>query len=48
MTLICIQPFGSHKPGDEVIVPDGAVFDSAYFQEAPAKAAPAKQVKETD
>lgn len=33
MTLVCIRPFGLRKPGDEIEVPDGAVFDSTYFAE---------------
>ena len=33
MTLVCIRPFGLRKPGDEVEVPDGSVFDSTYFVE---------------
>lgn len=31
MTLVCITPFGHFKPGDTVTVPDGAVYDRAYF-----------------
>jgi hypothetical protein len=33
MLLLCHQPFGNFEPGDEVEVPDGAVFDSYYFTE---------------
>lgn len=36
MTLICIQGFGNFRPGDQITVPDGAVYDSAFFEEAPA------------
>ena len=31
MILVCVNPFGHFKPGDEIIVPDGAEFDTAYF-----------------
>lgn len=33
MILVCTHPFGNFKPGDEVEVPDGAVFDGAYYAE---------------
>ena len=32
MQLVCVRPFGNFKPGDEVEVPDGAVFDKFYFE----------------
>ena len=32
MTLVCIQPFGNFEPGDRVEVPEGAIFDTAYFR----------------
>jgi hypothetical protein len=41
MTLVCVYAFGNFEPGDEVLVPDGAVFDTGYFKEkadAPKKA----------
>lgn len=38
MTLTCIKPFGNFEPGDELEVPDGAVFDTAYFEQAETKA----------
>ena len=37
MILVCTKPFGNFKPGDEVEVPDGAVFDRTYFEEKPAE-----------
>lgn len=37
MTLVCINPFGRFMPGDEVLVPDGAIFDTAYFAAKPAE-----------
>lgn len=46
MKLVCVHPFGHFKPGAEVEVPDGAVFDRAYFavQAEPKKEkAPAKE-----
>ncbi len=33
MILVCHNAFGNFVPGDEVEVPDGAVFDGAYFHE---------------
>lgn len=30
-TLLCVKPFGYHEPGDEIQIPDDAVFDNAYF-----------------
>jgi hypothetical protein len=50
MNLICIQSFGHFEAGDEVTVPDGAVYDSAYFEEAaaPPKVPVPKQIKEGD
>jgi hypothetical protein len=35
MVLRCIHAFGRFVPGNEVEVPDGAVFDHAYFEVAP-------------
>lgn len=32
MTLVCIRPFGNFDFGDEVEVPDGAMFDSYHFE----------------
>jgi hypothetical protein len=31
--LKCVNQFGNFMPGDEVEVPDGNVFDTAYFRE---------------
>lgn len=31
MILVCVNPFGNFVPGDEVLVPDDAVFDTAFF-----------------
>lgn len=31
MFVVCIQAFGNFVPGDEVLIPDGAVFDTTYF-----------------
>ena len=36
MILRCTKPFGNFEPGDEVEVPDGAVYDAFYFEKAPA------------
>jgi hypothetical protein len=46
MTLVCIKPFGHRKPGDEVTVPDGSVFDTEYFMLKPEAAPKAKPGKE--
>lgn len=32
MILVCINPFGNFVPGDEIEAPEGAEFDSAYFE----------------
>ena len=32
MILVCVNLFGNFEPGDEVIVPDGAEFDHAFFK----------------
>jgi hypothetical protein len=32
MLLVNVRPFGRFAPGDTVEVPDGAVFDHAYFK----------------
>lgn len=29
--LECTQSFGNFEPGDTVLVPDGAVFDTGHF-----------------
>ena len=34
MQLRCKNAFGNFKPGDEVEVEDGAVFDTAHFERA--------------
>lgn len=48
MTLVCVNAFGNFLPGDEVPVPDGAVYDTAYFTEkVDAPKAEAKIEKET-
>jgi len=41
MRLTCIRPFGNFEPDDEVEVPDGAVFDRYYFEEADLASPPA-------
>lgn len=48
MLLRCHTAFGNFVPGDELEVPDGAVYDRAYFGQAPAKpaAAPAPSKRE--
>lgn len=33
MTLRCTNAFGNFKPGDEIEVPDGALYDGAFFEE---------------
>lgn len=33
MILKCVEPFGNFTPGDIVEVPDGALFDTAFFAE---------------
>lgn len=35
MMLKCINPFGNFRPGQEVLVPDDSIYDSAYFELAP-------------
>lgn len=46
MQLRCIRAFGNFKPGDELDVPDGAVFDGFYFERTPeAKPAAKKEGK---
>lgn len=35
MLLVCVNAFGNFVPGDEVEVPDGALFDTAYFRVKP-------------
>lgn len=37
MILRCRAQFGNFSPGDEVEVPDGAVFDDKYFEVVPEK-----------
>lgn len=32
MILTCIRPFGNFLPGDQIEVPDGALFDHQYFE----------------
>ena len=32
MKLRCHRAFGNFTPGDEVEVPDGAVYDNHYFE----------------
>jgi hypothetical protein len=34
MLLRCHTAFGNFVPGDEIEVPDGAVFDGAHFEQA--------------
>lgn len=34
MLLRCVNPFGNCTLGDEVEVPDGAIFDTAHFEVA--------------
>ena len=38
MNLKCVRAFGNFVPGDEVEVPDGAIFDHYYFEEVPVPA----------
>lgn len=35
MLLQFTEPFGHHKPGDLIEVPDGAAYDGSYLREAP-------------
>jgi hypothetical protein len=54
--LKCYEPFGNFVPGDEIEVPDGAIFDGAYFkavevktpEPAPPAAAPEPSKGESD
>jgi hypothetical protein len=50
MKLVCKNAFGNFKPGDEVEVPDGAVFDGTYFEvkQAPKPAPERAPVKESE
>jgi hypothetical protein len=34
--LKCKEAFGNFVPGDELDVPDGAIYDKAFFGEVPA------------
>lgn len=34
MKLRCVRAFGNFKPGDEIEVPEGAVFDTCHFDYA--------------
>ena len=47
MQLICVNAFGNFAPGDEVEVPNGAIFDAAYFRRKEA-AKPALLTPKTD
>lgn len=40
MLIRCVRAFGNFQPGDEVEVPDGAIFDRAYFTQAEAPKTP--------
>lgn len=37
MIIRCIHPFGNFIPGDELEIPDGAIFDETYFEDAPVE-----------
>lgn len=37
MIIRCIHPFGNFNPGDELEIPDEAVFDETYFERAPVE-----------
>lgn len=37
MIIRCIQRFGNFVPGDELEVPDEAVFDTTFFEATPTK-----------
>lgn len=39
MKLKCKEPFGNFVPGDELDVPDGVIYDKAFFAEVPASPA---------
>lgn len=43
MKLECVRAFGNFVPGDEVEVPDGAIFDTTHFTEAKARKVTAKK-----
>lgn len=32
MLLRCREAFGNFVPGDEIEVPDGAIYDTLYFE----------------
>jgi hypothetical protein len=34
--LKCKETFGNFVPGDELEVPDGVIYDKAFFDEVPA------------
>ena len=42
MLLYCVNAFGNCAPGDEIEVPDDALFDTAYFSRDAPK--PVKKV----
>ena len=48
MLLRCVNAFGNFAPGDEVEVPDDALFDTAYFRREEPKAKPAPAAPKTD
>ncbi len=33
MKVVCIQAHGSHRPGDDVDMPDGATWSEVYYAE---------------
>lgn len=46
MLLRCHTAFGYHAPGDEVEVPDGAVFDAYYYELAEPEPEPKPEPEE--
>lgn len=37
MILVCHRAFGNNEPGDEREVPDGVIYDRAYYHERDPK-----------
>ena len=37
MIIRCVRQFGNFRPGDDLEVPDEAVFDEYYFERVPAE-----------
>ena len=45
MLLVCTHAFGNFVPGNEIEVPEGAVYDGSYFEQAEPVQAPTEESK---